>query len=97
MRSTRGKDNDGTNHSIYPHWFRSLPMRIHSTVVAMYITRLSRLCDANQAHKEMTKDADVHKEKSSQSRDLTRGRIGQGPKHLKFFLLVFLMFRICCK
>jgi len=49
------------------------------------------LCDANQAHKEMTKDDKVHKEKSSQSRDLTRGRIGQRPKHLKFFLLVFLM------
>ena len=47
--------------------------------------------DANQAHKEMTKDVKVHKEKSSPSRDLTRKRIGQGPEHLKFFLLIFLM------
>ena len=53
--------------------------------------------DANQVNKEMLKDANLHNEKSSQSIDLTRGRIGQGPKHLKFFLLVFLMFRICCK
>jgi len=53
--------------------------------------------DANQTHKEITKDAKVHKEKLSQSEDLTRGRIGQGPEHLKFFQLVFLMFRICCK
>jgi len=38
----------------------------------------------------MTKDA--HYERSSQhsSEDLTRGRNGQRPKHLKFFLLVFL-------
>jgi len=49
--------------------------------------------DANQAHKEMTKDVKVHKEKLSQSGDLTRGRIEQGQEHLKFFLLVFLMFR----
>jgi len=53
--------------------------------------------DANQAHKKMTKDAKVHKGKSFQSKDLIRGRIGQGPEHLKFFLLVFLMFRIFCK
>jgi len=47
----------------------------------------SFLVDANQDHKEMTKDAKVHKEKSFQSRDLTRWRIGQGPEHLKFFLV----------
>jgi len=33
------------------------------------------ISDTNQVHKEMTKDAKVLKEKSSQSRDLTRGRI----------------------
>ena len=53
--------------------------------------------DANQANKEMTKDFILHNQKSSQSRDFTRGRIGQRPEHLKFFLLVFLMIRICCK
>jgi len=49
--------------------------------------------DANQTHKEMTKDVKAYKAKSSQSRDLTKGRIGQGLEHLKFFLLVFLMSR----
>jgi len=55
--------------------------------------------DAKQANKEMTKYANdlLHKEKSSQSRDLNRGRIGQRPEHLKFFLLVFLMIRKCYK
>jgi len=50
--------------------------------------------DANQVNKEMPKDANLHNEKSSQSRNLIRGRIVQGSEHLKFFLLVFLMFRI---
>jgi len=49
--------------------------------------------DANQAHKEMPKDVKAHKEESSQSRDLTRGRIGQRQEHLKFFLQVFLISR----
>jgi len=53
--------------------------------------------DANQANKEMPKDHNLHNEKSSQSGYLSRGRIGQRPEHLKFFLLVFLMIRICCK
>ena len=55
------------------------------------------IIDANQVNKEMLKDANLHNEKSSQSRDVTRGRIGQAPEHLKFFLLVFLMFIICFK
>jgi len=53
--------------------------------------------DTNQANKEMNKVA--HYEKSSQQSsenltkdlaDLTRGRNGHKPKHLIFFLLVFL-------
>jgi len=46
--------------------------------------------DTNQHNKKMTNDA--HYERSSQhlSEDLTRGRNGQRPEHLKFFLLVFL-------
>jgi len=50
--------------------------------------------DANQANKEVTKDANnhLHSKKSSQhtTGDLTRGRIGQRPEHLKLCLLVFL-------
>ena len=57
--------------------------------------------DTNQANKEMTKDACYHShyKKSSQhlSEDLTkdladptRGRNGQKPEHLMFFLMVFL-------
>jgi len=53
--------------------------------------------DANQGNKEMPKAANLHREKSSQSRELTIGRIGQRRKHLKFFLPVFLMIRKCCK
>jgi len=52
---------------------------------------------ANQANKGIAKDANLYNEKSSQSRDLTRGRIGQGPEHLKFFLLVFLMLYVVNK
>jgi len=46
--------------------------------------------DTNQDNKKMTKDA--HYERSSQhsSENLSRGRNGQRPEHLKFFLLVFL-------
>jgi len=46
--------------------------------------------DTNQDNKKMAKDA--HYESSSQhsSEDLTRGRNGKRPEHLKFFLLVFL-------
>ena len=60
--------------------------------------------DANQANKEMTKDA--HYEKSSQQSsedltkdlaDLTRGRNGHKPKHLMFFLLIFLKNKTSCK
>ena len=46
--------------------------------------------DANQVNKEMPKNANLHNEKSSQSGELTRGRMGHRPEHLKFFLLVFL-------
>jgi len=57
--------------------------------------------DTSQDNKKMTKDANDHShyEKSSQhtSEDLIRGRNGQRPEHLMFFLLVFLMIRICCK
>jgi len=53
--------------------------------------------DANQFNKEMNKDANLHNENSSQSGELTRGRIGHRPEHLKFFLLVFLMIKKCCK
>jgi len=59
--------------------------------------KIIRQSNANQANKEMTKDANLHNEKSSQSRDLTRGRIGKRSEHRKFFLLVFLMIKICCK
>jgi len=60
--------------------------------------------DANQANKEMTKDA--HYEKSSQQSnedltkdlaDLTKGRNGHKPEHLMFFLLVFLKNKTSCK
>jgi len=60
--------------------------------------------DANQANKEMTKDA--HYEKSSQQlsedltkdlADLTRGRNGHKPEHLMFFLLDFLKNKTSCK
>jgi len=50
--------------------------------------------DTNQANKDMVKDANYnsHYEKSSQlsSEYLTRGRNGKRPKHLMFFMLVFL-------
>jgi len=53
--------------------------------------------DVNQVNKKMSKDSNLHNEKSSQSGELTRGRIGHRPEHLKFFLLVFLMIRKYCK
>jgi len=49
--------------------------------------------DANQVNKKMPKDANLHNEKSSRSGELTKGRIGHRPEHLKLFLLVFLMIR----
>jgi len=55
--------------------------------------------DASQANKKMTNDANDHSnyEKSSQhaNKDLTRGRNGQRPEHLMFFLLVSLIISIC--
>jgi len=59
------------------------------------------IIDTNQANKEMIKEAHYHShhEKSSQQSsedlikdlaDLTKGRNGQKPEHLMFFLLVFL-------
>ena len=64
-------------------------------------TKYSLRSDTNQVNKEMTKDAHYHShyKKSSQHSsedltkdltDLTRGRNGQIPEHLKFFLLVYL-------
>jgi len=68
-------------------------------------------CDANQANKEMTKDA--HYEKSSQQssedltkdladltkdlKNLTRGKNGHKLEHLMFSMLIFLKNKTSCK
>jgi len=45
----------------------------------------------------LVNDANLHNEKLSQSGELTRGIIRHRPEYLKFFILVFLMIRKCCK
>jgi len=70
-------------------------------LLLIQLLQLWIVIDASQVNKKMTKDANDHShyEKSSQhaSEDLTRGRNGQRPEHLMFFLLVFLIISICCK
>jgi len=44
----------------------------------------------NQIHKKMTKDANYEGSSQQPKEDLIDRRNGQGPEHLKFFLLVFL-------
>jgi len=46
--------------------------------------------DTNQDNKKMTKDANYERSSQHSSENLTRGRNGQRPEHLKFFLLLFL-------
>jgi len=73
-----------------------------ATIVGVAPQAQRWLADANQANKEMTKDA--HYEKSSQQSsedltkdltDLARGRNGHKPEHLMFFMLVFLKKTSC--
>jgi len=65
---------------------------------------MGSLSDANQANKEMTKDAHYEKSFYQSSEDLTkdlgnltRERNGHKPEHLIFFLLVFLKNKTSCK
>ena len=44
----------------------------------------------NQVHKKMTKDANYERSSQQSKENLKYRRNGQGPEHLKFFLLVFL-------
>jgi len=60
--------------------------------------------DANQANKEMTKDAHYEKSSKQSSEDLTKdlanltkGRNEHKPEHLMLFLLVFLNNKTNCK
>jgi len=45
--------------------------------------------DTTQIHKEMTMDANLEGSSQQAKEDAINRRNGQGPKHLKFFLLVF--------
>jgi len=44
----------------------------------------------NQVHKKMTKDVNFKGSSQQSKEDLINRRNGQGPEHLKLFLLVFL-------
>jgi len=46
--------------------------------------------DTIQIHKKMTKDVNYEGSSTQAMEDLINRRNGQGPKHLKFFLSVFL-------
>ena len=46
-------------------------------------------CDENKKYLKMTKDATLEGSSQQANKDLINRRNGQGPKHLKFFLLVF--------
>jgi len=45
--------------------------------------------DENKKYMRMTKDATLEGSSEQANKDLINRRNGQGPKHLKFFLLVF--------
>jgi len=50
--------------------------------------------DVTQKYMKMTKDAKLEGSSQQLNKDAINRRNGQGPKHLKFFLLVFLKFVI---
>jgi len=45
--------------------------------------------DENRKYMKMTKNATLEGSSQQANKDITNRRNGQGPKHLKFFLLVF--------
>jgi len=47
------------------------------------------MIDVTQKHMKMTKDAKLEGSSQLANKDFINRRNGQGPKHLKFFLLVF--------
>jgi len=49
--------------------------------------------DVNQKYMNMTKDAILEGSSQQANKDVINRRNGQRPKHLKFFLLVFLIWR----
>jgi len=51
------------------------------------------ISDTTQIHKKMTMDANFEGSSQQAKEDLINRRNGQDPKHLKFFLLVFLNVR----
>ena len=56
----------------------------------MYHTDANTQRLQNQVHKKMTKDVNYKGSSQQAKEDLVNRRNGQGPEHLKFFLLVFL-------
>jgi len=51
------------------------------------------LTDVIQKHINLTKDVILERSSQQANKDAINRRNGQGPKHLKFFLLVFLTWR----
>jgi len=73
--------------TIHPLLFRAL---ILTTIIAKNELRPG---DVTQKHMKMTKDAKVEGSSQQGNKDAINRRNGLGPKHLKFFLLVFLTWR----
>jgi len=53
------------------------------------LKRWGLLIDVNKKYIKMTKDANYEGSSHQAKEDLITRRNGQGPEHLKFFLLVF--------
>jgi len=58
-----------------------------------FVVTLLAIFDTTQIHKEMTMDANLEGSSQQAKQDAINRRNGQGPQHLKFFLLVFLKWR----
>jgi len=52
-----------------------------------------RMCDENKKYIKMTKDAILEGSSQQANKEAINRRNGQGPQYLKFFLLVFLIWR----
>jgi len=93
--------------------FKEHKFTSHPTCNTLYVNKLTMLFagvlnswsnslkpgghDTNQDKKKMTKDAYYEGSSQHSTEDLTKGRNGKRPEHLKFFLLVFLNSQTSCK
>ena len=68
-------------------------VRINNLSLRTNIEPKRNNCDVNKKYMKITKDAILEGSSQQANKDVINRRNGQGPQHLKFFLLVFLIWR----